>query len=286
MANTNYFVVRNGVAVGNTNISATSDTIQMGQGGSFSVDAATGAWVFVPAPTAAYPNPQAIILTAAGTIATTTTTGGITTIASVDTAANASAGSGSSTISGGAGYAYELDSFTCNGRDNMFPLTFNGVLTTAAMPWNLYVALDGARQPAFLSNTEPVFQSFALPAKTGFTLDTTTQTYTTTATGTLSANTVTVASTTNIAVGQLVTGNGISGTTTVTDANYVTNVVTLSSTLNQTISASPLTFAVTNIKFSDVPVPGTFCTVEAVPGTQYPILKTYPFRPLDIMLGN
>jgi len=284
MANSNYFVVRNGVAVGNTNISATSDTIQMGLGGSISVDAATGAWVFVPAPTATYPNPQAIILTAAGTITTTNTTGGVTTIASVDLAANNSASSGTS-ITGGSGYAYELDSFTTNGRDNMFPITFNNVNTTVAMPWNLYVALDGARQPAFVSNAEPVFQSFALCAKTGFTLDTTTQFYSTTATGTLAANTITVASTANIAVGQLVTGNGIAGTTTVTDANYVTKVVTLSSALTQSISASPMTFAVTNIKFSDVPVPGTICTVEVVPGTPYPYVKQYPFRPLDIALG-
>lgn len=289
MANTNYFVVRNGLAVGNTNISATSDTIQMGQGGSVTVDPATGAFIFVPAPTATYPNPQAIILTAAGTITTTTTTGGTYVIASADAAANASASSGTS-ISGTSGYSYELDAFTCNGRDNSFPLRFNNQYTTVASPWNLFVALDGARQPAFSANSEPVWQSFALTARTGFTLDTTQVSWTANASGALAQSVLTVGTgfsftQSNIAIGMLVTGTGIPALTTVTDSNIIAKTITLSSNLTATLTNSNVVFSVTNIKFSDVPVPGTVCTLEVVPGTQYQVQKVYPFRPMDIMLG-
>ena len=275
MANNN-FVVKNGLTIPNGNITLGA--------GSISVDVATGAVVIVPSPTATYPNPQAIIITAAGTIATTSTTGGVTTIASVDLAANNSANSGTN-ISSGPGYAYELDSFTCNGVDNLYPLTFNGIATTVAMPWNLTVTLAGLRQSGFMSNAEPVFQSLALPARPGYTIDTTTVSYSTTATGALAGNTIVVASVSNIQTGMLVTGNGIPAITTVTDANVSSSTVTLSSTLIQSLTSSPINFAITNIKFANPPAAGTICLVEGVPGTQYPLLKKYPFKPLDIMLG-
>jgi hypothetical protein len=282
MANNN-FVVRNGLSVPSGNIT-------LGQG-SFNIDPATGAFVFVPAATTAYPNPQAVIITAAGTITTTSTTGGTYVIASADAAANASASSGSS-IGGGGGYAYEVDGFVCNGIDNLFPLTYNNQYITVGSPWNLSVYLDGIRQPAFSSNAEPVFLSTTLPARTGYTLDTTQVSYTANATGSISGNTITISPwygrasvVSNVALGMLVTGAGIPSNCTVTDANIATSVITLSASLGQTITNSNVTFAVTNIKFADVPTPGSVCTIEAVSAVQYPVLKQYPFRPLDIALG-
>lgn len=77
MANAN-FIVQNGINVGGAS------------GASITADPTTGAVVIAPAPTAAVPNPTAVVFTTAGTVQTVATTSGVASSASVATANSAS----------------------------------------------------------------------------------------------------------------------------------------------------------------------------------------------------
>ena len=65
-------------------------------GASIATDAATGAMVFVPAPTAASPNPVATIIHPSGGTATVTTSAGVVSVANVGAAVTTATTSGSS----------------------------------------------------------------------------------------------------------------------------------------------------------------------------------------------
>jgi len=75
MANQN-FIVQNGINIGGTS------------GAVISADPTTGAVVISPAPTAATPNPTAVVISTAGTVSTVATTAGVANVAAVSTASN------------------------------------------------------------------------------------------------------------------------------------------------------------------------------------------------------
>lgn len=87
MSNAN-FIVQNGISVGGPT------------GATISADPTTGAVVISAAPTAATPNPTALVFSSGGAINTVATTGGVASSANIGTSANAASGSaGSGNIS-------------------------------------------------------------------------------------------------------------------------------------------------------------------------------------------
>ena len=87
MSNAN-FIVQNGISVGGPT------------GATISADPATGAVVISAAPTAATPNPTALVFSSGGAINTVATTGGVASTANIGTSANTASGSaGSGNIS-------------------------------------------------------------------------------------------------------------------------------------------------------------------------------------------
>jgi hypothetical protein len=290
MANNN-FIVRNGLQVGNIIIPTSSNTIQMG-GGSIQVDNITGAIVFIPAPTVQNPNPVGIVISAAGTISTVNTTAGIATQAAIDASANSAASSGSSTVGGGGTALFEFDPYQTDGKNNLWPLYYNGTYMSVPSVENLEVTLDGVRQPPFLSNSEVTWLSNCLTSRPGYTLDTIQLSFNTTANGTISANTIVLNSMGNInsqnfvARGMLITGNGINANTIVLDSNLTSRTVTMSSTLSQTLINSNVNFAISSIKFSESPGAGSWINARTVSGTATIAEKKYPFKPLDVMLSG
>jgi hypothetical protein len=151
--------------------------------------------------------------------------------------------------------------------------------------------LDGERQPGFVANIETTWLSLCNSAKTGYTIDNTFYSYAFNsaagATGTALTNTITMgARPGNVSIGMMATGAGIVSSTTVTDVNTVTKVITLSNPLSATITNSNVTFSVSAVKFADAPWSGAVVSMETRAGVLPLTPKIYPFKPLDIMLGG
>lgn len=87
MSNAN-FIVQNGISVGGPS------------GATISADPTTGAVVISAAPTAATPNPVALVFNNAGAIGTVATSGGVANVAAVSTAANTASGTTGGNVSG------------------------------------------------------------------------------------------------------------------------------------------------------------------------------------------
>jgi hypothetical protein len=71
------------------------------------------------------------------------------------------------------GTIYDLDDISnyIDGFKNSFALTYNQIAVSIASPWVLAVEIDGMIQPAFMSNTDVVWQSQVLTSYTGYTID-------------------------------------------------------------------------------------------------------------------
>ena len=69
--------------------------------------------------------------------------------------------------------AFDLDDLSnyTDGRTGTFTPTYNGSQISVVNPWNLDVTVNGLRQPAFKYNGDLVWQSWALTANKGYTLD-------------------------------------------------------------------------------------------------------------------
>ena len=282
MANTN-FIVRNGLSIPAGNIT-------LGNNASISTDATSGALALIPAPTPTYPNPVGIVISAAGTLSTVQTVNGITTTTAIDTSANAAAATGSTVSSSGSSTTYrvDLDSIISDGFTNLYPLYYNNAYISVPSPWNLNVFVDGTRQPGFFSNIDVTWASYVNSARLGYTLDNTYYTfvYNNAASGTVSSNTITVTGNiSSVKPGMLAVGTGIATNCVVTDVNTVTGVVTLNEALQSTIASSSVTFSITCLRFADAPQPGSVIDISTSPGVQNPVLRTYPFRALDVMMG-
>ena len=112
---------------------------------------------------------------------------------------------------------YDLDdiSYLTDGHNNMFALTYNTANVAIASPWNLFVSVEGAPQPAFQYNYDTVWLAKVFGTYKGYTI------------------------------------------------NYDGN-----------------------IEFSDAPQSGSQVLMRTVPGLVNPTIKTYPFVPTDILMGD
>jgi hypothetical protein len=120
-------------------------------------------------------------------------------------------------ISDGPTTIYDLDdiSYLTDGRNNMFALTYNTANVAIASPWNLFVSVEGAPQPAFQYNYDTVWLAKVFGTYKGYTI------------------------------------------------NYDGN-----------------------IEFSDAPQSASQVLMRTVPGLVNPTIKTYPFVPTDILMGD